>query len=213
MRLTDDELRDVLARAEEIQRASLRGDELNAELEAVVGAAGEVGIARHAVERALRERVDIFATPPAVGTQVFAKSADGKFYVADVLSVADEGIGVRFLRGSEHLVAHDQVKPCVFIPGERVMCNWPWWGPWTCTVVAYDAAKQRLRLDDRSGTTKTFPVSEVWLPPARKADGGARTRVYVTLLAAGAAVVASDRSASGKTRTSAQSAETERRRV
>ena len=213
MQLTDDELRDVLARAEEIQRASLRGDELNAELEAVVGAAGEVGIARHAVERALRERVDIFATPPAVGTQVFAKSADGKFYVADVLSVADEGIGVRFLRGSEHLVAHDQVKPCVFIPGERVMCNWPWWGPWTCTVVAYDAAKQRLRLDDRSGTTKTFPVSEVWLPPARKADGGARTRVYVTLLAAGAAVVASDRSASGKTRTSAQSAETERRRV
>lgn len=185
MQLTDDELRDVLARAEEIQRASLCGDELSAELEAVVGAAGEVGIARHAVERALRERVDIFATPPAVGTQVFAKSADGKFYVADVLSVTDEGIGVRFLRGSEHLVAHDQVKPCVFIPGERVMCNWPWWGPWTCTVVAYDAARERLRLDDRSGTTKTFPVSEVWLPPARKADGGARTRVYVTLLAAG----------------------------
>ena len=188
MRLTDDELRDVLARAEEIQRASLRGDELNAELEAVVGAAGEVGIARHAVERALRERVDIFATPPTIGTQVFAESADGKFYVADVLSIGDEGVRVRFLRGSEHVVANDQIRPCAFIPGERVMCNWPWWGPWTCTVIAYDAAKQRLRLDDRSGTTKTFPVSEVWLPPARKAEHQARTRVYVTLLAAGAAV-------------------------
>lgn len=39
MRLTDDELRDVLARAEEIQRASRHGEEMNAELEAVIGAA------------------------------------------------------------------------------------------------------------------------------------------------------------------------------
>ena len=39
MRLTDDELRDVLARAEEIQRASRHGEEMSAELEAVIGAA------------------------------------------------------------------------------------------------------------------------------------------------------------------------------
>jgi hypothetical protein len=44
MRLTDDELRDVLARAEEIQRSSRRGDLMQAELQAVIGAAEEVGL-------------------------------------------------------------------------------------------------------------------------------------------------------------------------
>src|SRR5688500_7204241 len=50
MRLTDDELRDVLVRAEQIQSASREGDEWNAELAAVIGAAEEVGLSRRAVE-------------------------------------------------------------------------------------------------------------------------------------------------------------------
>jgi hypothetical protein len=189
MRLTDDELRDVLARAEEIQRASRRGDERNAELEAVIGAAEEVGLARPAVEQALRERLALPATPPAVGTLAFARSADDKFYVAEVLSISTEGIRVRFLRGSEHLVTLDQLRPCSFLPGERVVCNWPWWGPWTCAVVAYDAAKRRVKVSDGWGNTRTVPIAEVWVPPARKADtSGARTRVYATLIGAGAAL-------------------------
>lgn len=91
MRLTDDELRDVLARAEEIQRASRHDEEMNAELEAVIGAAEEVGLARPAVERALRERLALSA-PPAVGTLTFARSTDDKFYVAEVLSISTEGV-------------------------------------------------------------------------------------------------------------------------
>src|SRR5262245_4607671 len=55
MRLADDDIREVLARAVEIQSTTLQGDALNAELEAVIQAAEEVGIARPAVERALRE--------------------------------------------------------------------------------------------------------------------------------------------------------------
>jgi len=187
MRLTDDELRDVLARAEEIQRASLRGEEMNAELEAVIGAAEEVGLARSAVERALRERLALPAPPPAVGDLSFAASADGKFYVAEVLSIATDSARVRFLRGSEHLVTLDQLRPCAFIPGERVVCNWPWWGPWTCTVVAYDATTQLLKVSDGSGSMETFPVAEVWLKPARKADTrGDRTRLYATIIGAAA---------------------------
>ena len=189
MRLTDDQLRDVLARAEEIQRTSWVGTDRNAELEAVIGAAEEVGLARPAVERALRERLDIFATPPTPGELVFAKSADGKFYVAEVLSLTADGVRVRFLRGSEHVVGADEVRPGSFIPGERIVCNWPWWGQWTCTVVAYDAAKQRVKLSDGWGDTKTFPAAEVWLPPARKVDAqGARGRIYATLIGAGAAI-------------------------
>lgn len=188
MRLTDDELRDVLARAEEIQRASRHGAEMTAELEAVIGAAEEVGLARPAVERALRERLALPAAPPAVGALTFARSADDKFYAAEVLSVSAEGVRVRFLRGSEHVVTLDQLRPCAFLPGERVVCNWPWWGPWTCTVVGYDAVKQRVKLSD-GWDTKTFPIAEVWLADARKAwASGARTRVYATLIGAGAGV-------------------------
>lgn len=187
MRLTDEELHDVLARAEEIQRASRHADEVSAELEVVIGAASEVGIARAAVEQALRERTDLSVTPPEVGTLAFARSADGKFYVAEVLSISTDGVRVRFLKGSEHLVTLDQLRRCSFIPGERVVCNWPWWGPWTCTVVSYDKAKQRLKLSDGWGDTKVFPVSEVWIAPPKKADAGtARTRLFVALIGAGA---------------------------
>jgi hypothetical protein len=186
MQLTDEELRDVLARAEEIQRASRHGEEMSAELEAVIGAAEEVGLARPSVERALRERFALSA-PPKIGSQTFAKSVDGNFYVAEVLSTSAEGVRVRFLRGSEHLVTLDQLRPCAFIPGARVVCDWPWWGQWTCTVVSYDAVKQRVKVNDGSGYTRTFPISEVWLdPPPATVVSGARKRVYATLIGAGA---------------------------
>ena len=42
MRLTDEQLRDVLARAEEIQRESRYGDEITVDLETVIGAAEEM---------------------------------------------------------------------------------------------------------------------------------------------------------------------------
>ncbi len=86
----------------------------------------------------------------------------------------------------------DQVRPFAVIPGERVVVNWPWWGPWTCNVVAYDAVKQRVKVNDGWGATKSFHVAEVWLPPrkavARGPGGsvGPRTRLYVTLIGAGA---------------------------
>ncbi len=187
MRLTDNELRDVLARAEEIQRGSRQGDEWDAELAAVIGAAEEVGLSRHAVVRALDERFNLSATPPVVGTLTWAQSADGKFYVAEVLSMLDDGARVRFLRGSEHRVTLDQLRPCAFIPGERVVCNWPVWGPWTCTVIAYDPVKQRVKVSDGWGYTRKFPVSDVWLAPAKPGSSAARRRVYATL-AGGAGV-------------------------
>jgi ABC-type lipoprotein release transport system permease subunit len=63
MGLTPEELRDVLARAEEIQSSSRHGREMSVELESVT-------------------------------------------------SVTPEEARVRFLRGSEHVVALDQLRPC-----------------------------------------------------------------------------------------------------
>jgi hypothetical protein len=186
MRLSDEELRDVLARAEEIERTSRAGDEWSAEVAAVVGAAEQVGLSRQAVERALSERLKVFAAPPAIGTLVWAQSTDGKFYVAEVQSTSDDGARVRFLRGAEHDVTLDQLRPCAFIPGERVICYWPWWGPWTCTVMSYDRNEQHVKLSDGWGDAKTFPVSEVWLAPPKVSSN--RSRVYATLLGVGAGV-------------------------
>ncbi len=184
MALTDQELREVLARAEEIQR-SLHPD---TDLPALIAAAEEVGISRQAMERALRERMDLALTPPAVGSLVFARSANDKFYAAEVIAVGADGVRVRYLRGSEHVVEPDQVRPASLIPGERIIVDWPWWGPWTCSVISFDAARERVKVSDGWGSTRSFPLAEVWLPASRKADerGRNRRRVYATLLGVGA---------------------------
>jgi hypothetical protein len=167
MRLSDDELRDVLTRAEEIQRGSRSVDTMQSEMEAVIGAGEAVGLNRTAIERALRERFDIATAPPVAGSLVFAESA----------------VRVRYLRGSEHVVTLDQVRPCAFLPGEKVVVNWPWWGPWTCTVISYDAAREKVKLTDGWGYTKSFPISEVW-QSGRKAWSG-RFRVAATWMSVG----------------------------
>jgi hypothetical protein len=183
MRLSDDELREVLARAEEIQRGSRSVDTMQAEMEVVIGAGEAVGLARPAVERALRERFDLAGSLPAAGTLVFAQSADGKYYVAEVVAATTDSVRVRYLRGSEHMVTPDQVRPCAFLPGEKVVANWPWWGPWTCNVISYDAARQKVKLSDGWGYTKTFPIAEVW-QSGRKAWSG-RLRIAASWLSVG----------------------------
>jgi len=185
MRLTDEEFRDVLTRAAEIEGAA-QASERNLDVAAVIAAAEEAGLSRQAVELALRERLNLPATVPAVGALAWARSADDKFYVVEVISVSEESARVRFLRGSEHQVALNELRPCAFHPGEKVACLWPMWGAWTCTVVAYDAEKQRVKLNDGWGYTRKFPVSEVWLPRAEAAPGPAGKRIYGKLLGAGA---------------------------
>ena len=136
---------------------------------------------------ALRERLELGAiAPPEAGALVFAQSADGKYYVAETLSVTEENVRVRFLRGSQHTVTLDQVRPAAFLPGERVVVNWPWWGPWTGPVTSYDAEKGTVKVSDGMGTTKTFPISEVWQTD-RTAWGG-KLRIAVTWLGIGVAL-------------------------
>lgn len=187
MPLTDEELRDVLARAEELDRAARDQVERKHELAAVIGAAEEAGFSRQAVERALSERLNLPAKPVAAGDLAWARSTDGRYYVAEVLATSEESIQVKFLRGSEQRLPPDELRPCAFSPGMRVTCDWPMWGTWTCTVVSYDAARQRVRLSDGWGYTESFPVSEVWLPVANTDARSAKRRLYATLLGVGAA--------------------------
>ena len=167
MGLTDEEMRDVLERAEEIQQASHDRDELSSEIAGLIEAAGQVGLTRGAVEQALRERLHLTVHPPAAGELVFAQSEDRRFYVAEVLSSSEEKVEVRFLRGSQHTLTPGQLRPLTFLPGQKVMVHWPWWGPWKCTVVHYDAQGRWVKLSDGWSETRMFPIAEVWLNPLR----------------------------------------------
>jgi hypothetical protein len=169
-------------RAAEIDRATTT----HADLEIVMQAAEEVGIPRAAVERALRERLAMPMRLPAAGELVFARSADDKFYVAEVVAAAGDGCTVRFLRGSQHTVGLDELRPCSFLPGARVVCYWPWWGPWTCTVLSYDAAQRRITVTDGWGENRDFPIAEVWIAPHR-ITSSRRNRLIAALIGVGAA--------------------------
>jgi hypothetical protein len=93
MRLSDEELRDVFSRAEEIQRSSRTVAAMRAEMEAVISAGEAVGLARPALERALRERLELADAPPAAGARVFAQSTNGKYYVCPVIARCATGRG------------------------------------------------------------------------------------------------------------------------
>lgn len=188
-RLSDDEFRDVLARAEEIQREARDGDDWHAELQAVVQAGQEIGLPRYAIEQAIRERLDVPYRLPEEGELTFARSANGRYYVAEVLSASLEGIRVRFLRGGEHTVLLNELRPCSFLPGEKIGVPWPLWGDVTSTVESYHAEHQQVVVSDGWGGSHVCSIAEVWIEPPRppKSVAHARRRVYVTLLSAGAA--------------------------
>lgn len=185
--LTEEQIRDVLARAEEIHLKSADPEMGSAEIEAVVSAAEEAGLSREAILQALRERVALPMDPPQSGERVFAKSSDGKFYVADVVSVQSDLLRVRFVRGGETSVRLADIQPCTFLPGSKVVCPWPNWGWWTCTVVSYNADKQKVKVTDGWGSHETFPISEVRLdPPKPQRPGGPMPRMKFFLVSLGA---------------------------
>jgi hypothetical protein len=185
MRLSDEELREVLTRAEEIQRTSRHGSAWEAEQAAVISAGEELGLSRQAIELALTERFQASPAPPEVGDLVWARSADDKFHVAEVRRLTDRGAVVQFLRGSEHRVMLEEMRPCALVPGLKIVCEWPWWGPYTGTVLSYDAVKQKVKVSD-GFSTKAFPISEISLALPKPKPVRDRNRIYAGLLVAGA---------------------------
>lgn len=184
-------MREVLARAEEIQLHSELEDPESAQIEAIVAAAEEAGLSRDAVLQALRERLNVGAAPPALGERVFAESTDGKLYVAEVLEVGEGAVRVRFAKGGERTVPLSATHPCAFLPGQRVVCPWPNWGWWTCTVVSYDAEKGVLQASDGWSTTATFAIADVRLDPPRQKRAQSpmpRLRFFLYSLATGVAL-------------------------
>ena len=164
MPLSNDDVNAVLLRADQIQRAQLRGAE-EAEIQRFIERAEASGYSKEAVLQALRERFGVEAAPVAVGDRVFAKSAGNRYHVATVTSRAHGETRVKYLRGGERTIPSDEVRPFSLVPGERVSVDWPMWGPWSCEVMSYDEPNGKVTLSDRWGSEKSFPVSDVWVEP------------------------------------------------
>src|SRR5688572_10859569 len=121
MRISDTQLRDLLARAEELDRGSNQAS--GADIAGLLGAAEEVGFSRRAVQQALAEQLGLPALPLTQGTLVWARATDDKFYAAEVLTSNEEITEVRFLGGSQHHLALEDLRTCLLSPGARITCN------------------------------------------------------------------------------------------
>ncbi len=164
-KLNENEIREILKRAEQIHiGASVEEDDSDSK--ALIKAAEEAGLPREAVEQALRERLDSQTFTLTPGDFIFAPSSDGKHYTAEFIESNAHTTRARFLTGGEISFPNEQAHPAQFLPGSKVQANWPNFGWWTCTVVAFDKPNRLLRLSDGWGNDKSFPLAEVrFIPP------------------------------------------------
>lgn len=179
--LTEHEIKEVLSRAQQIHMGSL-----GATHPELLKAAEEAGLPREAVEKALQERLDLLPADPEAGDLVFAKSADGCHYVAEIVETQGEAIRVRFVKGSETVLPRESLKPCSFLPGQELTADWPTWGWWRVKVVAYSEERREVQVTD-GWTSQWFSIGSIRLDPPKShaALKRAKARLYFFLITFG----------------------------
>ena len=180
-------MRDALSRAEELHLRSALEEGNSPAFESVLSAAEEMGIPRDVMLQALQEKLGKPMDTPAVGHMVFAKSADNNYYVAEVLEAEPRKVTVRFLSGGEDTLCEDCLRPCKFVPGMKVVVQWPMWGWYKGDVISYDDKKQKLVVSD-GWHEKKFHISEVRLDAEKKKGTRPRSKLYWTLVTVGIAL-------------------------
>jgi len=161
--LTEEQIREVMVRAGEIELLLRHRIEMTTEVSGVIAAAEEAGLSREAVLHAMQEHFELLGEPPKPGELVFAKSANGKFYAAEVLRIGDGATRVRFLSGGEAGLPMADIRPLSMVPGTTIVCNWPEWGAWKCSVLRYDEATRTVTASDNWGSQRNFELAEVQL--------------------------------------------------
>jgi len=156
-------LRELLARAEEIQSQSAVEIESRSEVQELIAAAEESGVSRDAILQALRERISAAERPLSAGELAFVTSSDGHQYVARTLDVGTGSVKVKFLKGGEATVPREDVKPLSIMPGQTLSCPWPNWGWWNCKVVGYDPENLKVRVTDGWTEEASFHLSDIRL--------------------------------------------------
>ena len=161
--LDQEDLSEVLRRAQALEVNKVTVPEEHPDLETFLHAAEEVGISREAVMQALREKLGHPLEGISTGDRVFAKSADGAFYVADVSRVEGGLATVRFLTGGDHTLPLSDLRGFTILPGRKLQVKWPGWGWWDVEVEKYEPNVGLVSATD-GFKTKSFPLTEVRLP-------------------------------------------------
>lgn len=180
-RLTEQQIKEALSRAEEIHLRAAMADEHGPAIESVLAAAEEIGLPREAMRQALRERL---GSPmnPQVGDRVFARSVDGHFYVATVEGISPDGVDVKFLSGGASQLSLADLRPFTFAPGMKIYAHWPVWGWCKVDVVGFDSKRDRVVCSD-GWSEKKMKLHEVRLGKAKASDS--RARLYWVLIGLG----------------------------
>lgn len=169
--MRSDEMQEVLARAHEIESQSGALLHSETDVESFVAAAEETGLSRDAVLQALRERLRLPAEAYEPGKQVFAASADGHHYVANLLSISDRTAKVEFLNGGTHTLPVHELRAFSTIPGQKVQYFSPSSGMWfTGTIVKYNEAKKTIKVS-AWGSEESVSLAKVRLAREGTASG------------------------------------------
>ncbi|MCC6443573.1 MAG: hypothetical protein IT210_08995 [Armatimonadetes bacterium] len=181
------ELQDILRRAQEIDLRRFQGAEMPGDAEALLRAAEAAGISREAVEQSLREHFGMPLEDIKPGERVFAKSADGAFYIADVLEVMENRARVRFLTGGDHALPLTDLRVFSILPGQKLQCYWAGWGWCTVRVERFDPEKGMVRVSDGLGYEKTLDLTLIRIR-AEKSRSSRSLAVLITRTAIGSAL-------------------------
>ena len=152
LELTQEEVSTTISRATEIASSTALSvayeTSSHGGLEAYVKAAEELGIPRDAMLQALRERHLLPNEDLKVGDRVFAKSADGAYYPAQITGLnGDSTSVVRFNTGGEQRISSTDLRPLTMVPGMQLQFLNDDLGMW-CTgkLLEFDSAKNIARL-------------------------------------------------------------------
>ncbi|MEQ1821500.1 MAG: hypothetical protein ABL949_03235 [Fimbriimonadaceae bacterium] len=160
--LEQNELTEILRRAQEIQATPLTVDPISGYQE-YIDAAEEAGISREATLQALRERLGLPVSTPVSGQLVFAKSADGHFYPARIQSAEGHNFKLRFMNGSEATKPMTDLRELSFTPGLKLNYSSPSSGGWwTGDFVRYNQDAQTVTVTCW-GHEETVPLDQIRL--------------------------------------------------
>ncbi len=158
--LTQDELNEVLRRAQQIQDVTAQPAP---DLEEYVNAAEEAGISREATLQALRERLGYPVDTPLPGNLVFARSADGHFYIGKLERVDGQKATVKFLNGSVVPVTQGDLREITLGPGQKVNYFSPSTAMWLNAPVVRVNMEAMTATVNTWGTEETVPLEKVRL--------------------------------------------------
>jgi hypothetical protein len=160
--LSQEEMQQVLRRAYELDYPEQTVANAPGDLDTFIRAAEESGISRESTLQALRERLGHPVEGLSEGNRVFAKSADGFYYVASVVELKGDRATVRFINGGDHTVPVTEIRGFSILPGQKLQVKWPNWGWWTVRVESYNPDTGILKATD-GGYTESFTLDSVRL--------------------------------------------------